>query len=120
CASGAPRDGHGSRARSPPPAPGPLRRRSAATGRAAGEGRSLARSVLVPPVDVGGHMTAVKRTPRAAAPNLFHRRPRLPSRHPVNREFSDEAPLGAHIADDVTSFLGSWRFIVIQTVIVMV
>ena len=65
-------------------------------------------------------MTAVNRTRRAAAPNLFHRRPRLPSRHPVNREFSDEAPLGAHIADDVTSFLGSWRFIVIQTVIVLV
>jgi len=38
----------------------------------------------------------------------------------VNREFSDEAPLGAHIADDVTSFLGSWRFIVIQTAIVLV
>ena len=52
--------------------------------------------------------------------NLFHRRPRLPSRHPVNREFSDEAPLGAHIADDVTSFLGSWRFILIQTLIVLV
>ena len=46
--------------------------------------------------------------------------PRTPSRHPVNREFSDEAPLGAHIADDVTSFLGSWTFIVIQTVIVLI
>jgi uncharacterized membrane protein len=65
-------------------------------------------------------MTAVNRTPRAAGLNLFHRGPRLPSRHPVNREFSDEAALGAHIADDVTSFLGSWRFIVIQTAIVLV
>jgi len=30
-----------------------------------------------------------------------------------------EAPLGARIADRVTGFLGSWRFLVIQTVIVM-
>ncbi|TME12749.1 MAG: DUF1003 domain-containing protein [Chloroflexi bacterium] len=33
---------------------------------------------------------------------------------------SDEAPTGARIADGVTAFLGSWRFIVIQTVIVLV
>jgi uncharacterized membrane protein len=65
-------------------------------------------------------MTAVNRTPRATGLRLFHRRPQLPSRHPVNREFSDEAPLGAHIADDVTSFLGSWKFIVLQTVVVLV
>ena len=32
----------------------------------------------------------------------------------------DEAPLGARIADMVTGFLGSWPFIVIQTVIVVV
>jgi len=30
-----------------------------------------------------------------------------------------EAPLGARIADRVTGFLGSWRFLVIQTVIVL-
>jgi uncharacterized membrane protein len=42
------------------------------------------------------------------------------SRHPVNRTMIDEAPLGARIADLVTGFLGSWRFIVIQTVIVVV
>jgi uncharacterized membrane protein len=40
-------------------------------------------------------------------------------RHPVNREMS-EAPLGARIADRVTGFLGSWRFIAIQTAIVAV
>jgi uncharacterized membrane protein len=38
----------------------------------------------------------------------------------VNREFSDEAPLGARVADGVTAFLGSWKFILIQTVIVLV
>jgi len=38
--------------------------------------------------------------------------------HPVNRQLIDEAPLGARIADRVTGFMGSWRFIVIQSVIV--
>ena len=40
-------------------------------------------------------------------------------RHAVNRELLDEASSGARIADRVTTFLGSWTFIVIQTVIVM-
>ena len=41
-------------------------------------------------------------------------------RHPVNKALYDEAPLGARIADAVTGFMGSWRFIAIQTVIVVV
>ncbi|HET9852634.1 MAG TPA: DUF1003 domain-containing protein [Candidatus Limnocylindrales bacterium] len=41
-------------------------------------------------------------------------------RHPVNRSFRDDAPLGARIADRVTDFMGSWTFILIQTVIVLV
>jgi uncharacterized membrane protein len=41
-------------------------------------------------------------------------------RHPVNRTMFDDAPLGARIADRVTGFLGSWRFIVIQTAVVAV
>ena len=41
-------------------------------------------------------------------------------RHPVNRRYREEAPLGARIADRVTTFLGSWTFIAIQTVIVIV
>jgi uncharacterized membrane protein len=40
--------------------------------------------------------------------------------HPVNRTLLDEAPRGARIADRVTGFMGSWMFIVIQTVIVAV
>jgi uncharacterized membrane protein len=63
-------------------------------------------------------MTAMNRTPEAASRGWLRRRPHRPSLHPVNREFSDEAPLGARIADDVTGFLGSWKFIIIQTVIV--
>jgi len=30
----------------------------------------------------------------------------------------EEAPIGARVADRVTGFMGSWRFIVIQTAIV--
>jgi uncharacterized membrane protein len=40
--------------------------------------------------------------------------------HPVNRELFEAAPLGSRIADRVTSFMGSWTFIVIQTLIVIV
>lgn len=45
--------------------------------------------------------------------------PRTPSRHPVNQAL-DAAPLGARITDGVTGFMGSWRFIVLQTVIVTI
>ena len=41
------------------------------------------------------------------------------SRHPVNIAFEDVSR-GARIADRVTEFLGSWRFIAIQTVIVLI
>jgi uncharacterized membrane protein len=39
-------------------------------------------------------------------------------RHPVNQKMVDQAPLGARIADGVTGFLGSWRFLIIQTIVV--
>ena len=45
---------------------------------------------------------------------------RVQSTHPVNMKLYDEAPLGVRIADGVTGFMGSWRFIVIQTVIVVI
>ena len=45
-------------------------------------------------------------------------RPR--SRHPVNLAMSDDAPVGARVADRVTGFLGSWKFIVVQSVIVAI
>jgi uncharacterized membrane protein len=41
-----------------------------------------------------------------------------PSSHPVNVEMFDKAPLGARVADRVTGFMGSWRFIIVQTIIV--
>jgi uncharacterized membrane protein len=47
------------------------------------------------------------------------RQPRQPYHHPVNHLLLDEAPPGARIADMVTGFMGSWRFIVVQTIIVL-
>ena len=40
------------------------------------------------------------------------------SHHPVNRALFDDAPTGARIADAVTGFMGSWRFLILQTVLV--
>ena len=50
-------------------------------------------------------------------PDAERRQP--PHRHPVNRALIDTAPWGARTADRVTSFMGSWTFIVIQTLIVV-
>jgi uncharacterized membrane protein len=61
----------------------------------------------------------LERSPEAASVKWLGRRRSHPSMHPVNRAMSDDAPIGARIADGVTSFLGSWKFIVIQTVIVV-
>ncbi len=62
-------------------------------------------------------MTTMDPTPESKPRRRFGR-PHIPSRHPVNRAMTDDAPLGARIADDVTAFLGSWRFLIIQTVVV--
>ena len=51
---------------------------------------------------------------------LIRRRPRPVYRHPVNVELFGEVPLGARIADAVTGFMGSWKFIAIQTAIVLI
>ena len=40
------------------------------------------------------------------------------SAHPVNQALVDEAPWGSRFADRITGFMGSWRFIIVQTVIV--
>ena len=52
---------------------------------------------------------------------MLRRRSARPASHPpVNREMFDEAPMGARIADGVTGFLGSWRFLILQTILVAV
>lgn len=43
-----------------------------------------------------------------------------PSRHPVNQAMFDRAPMGARVADLVVGFLGSWRFLIIQTILVAI
>ena len=42
------------------------------------------------------------------------------SKHPINITMHDEAPRGARIADRVTGYMGSWRFIIVQTIIVLI
>ena len=39
--------------------------------------------------------------------------------HPVNRAMMERAPAGQRIADAVTNFMGSWKFILIQTFLVV-
>jgi uncharacterized membrane protein len=39
-------------------------------------------------------------------------------RHPVNIALHTNAPLGVHIANATTGFMGSWKFIIIQTCVV--
>jgi len=41
-------------------------------------------------------------------------------RHPVNRKMVEEAPLGARAAEVVSRFIGSWKFVMLQTVLVSV
>jgi uncharacterized membrane protein len=41
-------------------------------------------------------------------------------KHPVNKVMVEDATRGARIADAVTGFMGSWNFIAIQTVIVVI
>ena len=51
---------------------------------------------------------------------LMRRRPRPVYRHPVNAELYNAPPVGARVADAVTTFLGSWKFIILQTVLVAI
>jgi uncharacterized membrane protein len=41
-------------------------------------------------------------------------------RHPVNVALHTNAPLGVRIANAVTGFMGSWRFIILQTCVVAI
>lgn len=41
-------------------------------------------------------------------------------RHPANIARYDRNALGQRIADQVTGFMGSWRFIILQTVLITV
>ena len=56
--------------------------------------------------------TTAKPTPRRGQGVSYH--------HPVNQKMYVEAPLGARVADKVTTFLGSWKFLIIQTIFVSI
>jgi uncharacterized membrane protein len=39
-------------------------------------------------------------------------------RHPVNVSLTANAPLGVRVANATTGFMGSWKFIILQTIVV--
>jgi uncharacterized membrane protein len=51
---------------------------------------------------------------------LRHRDPNANHKHPVNQAHYDDAPLGARIADRLAAAMGSWPFIIIQSVLLLV
>ena len=51
---------------------------------------------------------------------LRHRDPNADHKHPVNKAHYDDAPLGARIADKLAAGMGSWPFIIIQSVLLLV
>ena len=58
-------------------------------------------------------MTARKPSQRRTASRVTYR-------HPVNQAFYEDVPFGARIADRVTTFLGSWKFLIIQSIFVVI
>jgi uncharacterized membrane protein len=50
----------------------------------------------------------------------LHRNPDAEHKHPVNKAHYDEAPLGARVADQLAAGMGSWPFIIIQSVLLLV
>ena len=51
---------------------------------------------------------------------MLHPSARARLRHPVNVSLEEDLPLGARIADRVTRFIGSWAFLVLQTILVAI
>ena len=51
---------------------------------------------------------------------MSHPRTATKYHHPVNQQLVEEAPRGDRIADQVTAFMGSWKFIIIQTIVVSI
>jgi uncharacterized membrane protein len=51
---------------------------------------------------------------------LRHRDPNADHKHPVNKAHYDDAPLGARVADRLAAGMGSWPFIIIQSVLLLI
>jgi uncharacterized membrane protein len=41
-------------------------------------------------------------------------------KHPVNQLFHDEATLGEHVADQAAAGIGSWWFLIIQSILIVI
>ena len=48
-----------------------------------------------------------------------HRNPGADHKHPANKAHYDQAPLGARVADRLAGVMGSWPFIITQTVLLI-
>jgi uncharacterized membrane protein len=49
-----------------------------------------------------------------------HRNPKADHKHPVNKVHYEQASRGARIADQVSGTIGSWPFIIIQSVLLLI
>src|SRR6476646_5014822 len=66
---------------------------------------------------------AVSRNAQGSVRSTGPKRGQIPPRtyrHPVNQALLSAPPFGERLADVVTSFMGSWRFITVQTAIVAI
>ncbi|MDQ6722341.1 MAG: DUF1003 domain-containing protein [Candidatus Dormibacteraeota bacterium] len=49
-----------------------------------------------------------------------HRKPKVDHKHPVNKRHYEEASFGARVADKLAAGMGSWPFIITQSVLLLV
>ena len=49
-----------------------------------------------------------------------HRDPDAEHKHPVNKAHYEEATRGERVADHVSAFIGSWPFIIAQTILLLI
>ena len=49
-----------------------------------------------------------------------HRDPDAEHKHPVNKAHYEEATRGERVADRVSAFIGSWPFIIVQTILLLI
>jgi uncharacterized membrane protein len=57
-------------------------------------------------------------TTAAAKESIRRPRYRTDLKHPVNVAHHDQATVGEQLADGIASFIGSWRFLILQTFLV--
>jgi uncharacterized membrane protein len=68
---------------------------------------------MAPPDATATHALVHRLRQRHRDPNSYHK-------HPVNKAHYDDAPLGARIADKLAAGMGSWPFIITQSVLLLI